>query len=105
MKRIVCHSKRDEKRVLDEINMHEKLANHPNVIQCEGYCSAKITSHHAIVYQSEQNHVVDSIEYNILLPYYRVKKREKCCASKMCVKNFNRLIFLARYFIGRIDVS
>jgi len=74
LKRIVCHSARDEKRVLDEINLHRRVetTSSANIIPCLGYTSSQVAAHRAVVYEHESNFVVDTVEYNILLPYYKV---------------------------------
>jgi len=74
VKRIICHSKRDEQRVLNEIGVHDKIGDHPNVLRCEGHSVEKLNSQHAIVAYGQQNgahEVISAIEYNLLLPYYK----------------------------------
>lgn len=101
VKRIICHSKRDEQRVINEIGVHEKIGDHPNVLRCEGHSVEKLNSNNAVVAYAQQNgtqEVVSAVEYNLLLPYYKVRI--------FLIWNSNlKFFFSERDVIGRIDVE
>jgi len=76
VKRIICHSKRDEQQVLNEISMHEKIGTHSNVLSCEGHSVEKLSTNNAVIAFAQQNgngthELMSAVEYNLLLPYYK----------------------------------
>lgn len=70
-KKIRCHSKRDEQRAKQEIELHRMLNAKPHVIQLEASSSCVDSSSHTLRY-SGNGELLTVEDFVLILPFYKV---------------------------------